>query len=363
MFDARVLCFDERLTGHDRCGCFQALHLVRLLNDQDYQLPRESDTSESPSPSTNDPKAIDFERIDLKKLQLSDERRVFGGFSSVEEYIYLCLRGQIEARPPFRRLGIPLPSRNAGFAVQYPLARLRWSSYTRDSMRSRSFVREQLHQLTTIHEDDYQQLQRTVWFVYALAACMVLGVLVYAKLFWIDNVRDLDDKSALNYRTLLALLIVLVVPASLIGAAIFAAWFLTLLLGVRLATDAINDLRNNAELWKPSTSILRHMHNKDSWHNTVQRPALELVHSTLPSLCAWAPAIGTIFVCFWVFALAGIPLATAKMRSEDEQYVGAWLLVFIIFVSAVPVMLLYAPASVSTATDRLLNELNELRVR
>jgi hypothetical protein len=356
----------HRLTGCNQCGCLQGLHLLRLLNDHEYRLPAstcESDTSEYPSVTTNDPKAIDFERIDLKKLQLSDERRAFGRFSSVEEYIYLCLRGQIEARPPVRRLGVPLPSQCAGLAVQHPLARLRWSSYTRDSIRSRSFVREQQRQLTTIHEADYQQLQRTAWFVYALSAFMVLGLLVYAKIFWIDNVHHLASERALNDRILLAILIFIIVPSGAMGATIFAAWFLTLLLAERLVTDAINDLRMNAERWKPTLSVLRHTHNKNSWHNTVQRPALELVHSTLPSLCAWAPAIGTIFVCFWVFALSAIPLAAAKIRSENERYIGAWLLVFIIYGFSVPMMLLYAPARVSTGTDRLMNELNELRCR
>ena len=43
--------------------------------------------------------------------------------------------------------------------------------------------------------------------------------------------------------------------------------------------------------------------------------------------------------------------------------IGAWLLVFIIYGFSVPMMLLYAPARVSTGTDRLMNELNELRCR
>lgn len=109
--------------------------------------------------------------------------------------------------------------------------------------------------------------------------------------------------------------------------------------------------------------VLRHMHNTNSWHNIVQRPALELVHSTLPSLCAWGPSIGIVFACFWVFALATIPLVVAKMTSEHEQISGMCLLALILYTFVVPVLLLYAPASVSTATDRLLSELNELQVR
>ena len=69
-----------------------------------------------------EPAGLDFERIDVTKLQASGE--MFVSCKSVEEYIDLCIRGQVEARPPYHRLGQPIPARDGRSAVMHPLSRL-----------------------------------------------------------------------------------------------------------------------------------------------------------------------------------------------------------------------------------------------
>ena len=72
-------------------------------------------------------------------------------------------------------------------------------------------------------QEDYWQLQHAVWLAYGVSACMILGVMLYAKLFWLDNMHDLTgDQGNLYYRLVLAGIILVIGPASLMGAAIFA---------------------------------------------------------------------------------------------------------------------------------------------
>ena len=94
-----------------------------MLNENEYRIPHNAiGSTESPLQKVTITEGIDFEQIDLKKLQLSGESAE--SFKSVEEYIYLFLCGHVEARPPYHRLGVPIPNRDGRLAVQHPLARL-----------------------------------------------------------------------------------------------------------------------------------------------------------------------------------------------------------------------------------------------
>jgi hypothetical protein len=97
----------------------------------------------------------------------------------------------------------------------------------------------------------------------------------------------------------------------------------------------------------------------------VQRPALELTHATLPLLSSWGNAMTSTFVCFWLYAVLSCPLAVALQRSTIdlsfvERYCMAATVAGTFFV---PILLLYFPASVSTSTISMLNQMNELCVR
>ena len=158
-------------------------------------------------------------------------------------------------------------------------------------------------------------------------------------------------------------LLVYMCAAVLLAVTIGAAWFLSLLLGVALATDAVDDVKNAANEWKPGRGAIDHR-RRGNWYELVQRPALELVNTTLPSLSAWGTTIFASFVTSWAFALLSIPLAADEFNDHSSSWVRRLYLAAVVFVqTTMPFMLLYAPARVSSAVIELLNQLNELRVR
>jgi hypothetical protein len=163
----------------------------------------------------------------------------------------------------------------------------------------------------------------------------------------------------------------LAVLGSGVAMVVLAAWTLSLLLAVELATDAVGDLRAKAQQWKPAIGLLSAPGDssisgrQNNWYYMVQRPALELAHVTLPALSAWARAMTSTFVCWWLYAALSLPLALALLRSHaDLSLIERHCVIVTVVASFVlPCLLLYAPASVSTATNSMLDEMNELCVR
>ena len=51
---------------------------------------------------------------------------------------------------------------------------------------------------------------------------MALGVIYYAKVFWIGTFHQLDDESALRHRLFVSAMIVVVVPTTLMAAGVIA---------------------------------------------------------------------------------------------------------------------------------------------
>ena len=96
----------------------------------------------------------------------------------------------------------------------------------------------------------------------------------------------------------------------------------------------------------------------------MQRPCLELVHTTLPALSAWAPAMGAKVFAYWAFALLSLPIAAVEFEDEEHSFVRrAFLMVVVGVYAALPLLLLYAPARVSSEVLDLLIHINQLRVR
>ena len=97
----------------------------------------------------------------------------------------------------------------------------------------------------------------------------------------------------------------------------------------------------------------------------VQRPALELTHATLPSLSSWGNAMTSTFVCFWLYAGLSWPLAVALQRSVmDLSLMQRYCMtVTVANTFFLPILFLYFPASVSTSTNSMLDQINELSVR
>ena len=230
------------------------------------------------------------------------------------------------------------------------------------------------------------------------AACFVLtGWIGYGLVFLrplltdfdIENVDDdtgwgLDEDTETS---MAAVLLVYSAAAIVLSTVVSTMWFLSLLLAVSLATDAIKDTSKGAEAYSPSRGVLSDgsdvEHAKPlapamlrsrthgthrfvrNWYELVQRPCLELVNTTLPALsAAWGSTMGITFICGWAFALLNVPLAIAEFEERDNDYFRRLLLLLMVGVSAaLPLLQLYAPARVSSSVLELLNHVNELRVR
>eukprot|EP01043_Picozoa_sp_COSAG02_P028675 COSAG02_NODE_1749_length_11069_cov_88.967274_9_plen_290_part_00 len=227
--------------------------------------------------------------------------------------------------------------------------------------------------LAVTHEDiaKLQRARRTVsWLGLAMYATHV----GYAYLYlWprgtrTDSAIDTGDgNSKISSELVDSAAVVLMVLGCGVATFIFASWFCSLLLAVALVTDEINDLRKRALNWAAGT------HDDDdhaglqggsraSWYLQVQNPVLELAHTTLPALSAWGEAIGSTFVCFWLFALLSLPLAARQVDNREHGIVIQYFMFIVVTLWALaPIWLLYGPASVSSATDNLLDQLNELR--
>ena len=96
----------------------------------------------------------------------------------------------------------------------------------------------------------------------------------------------------------------------------------------------------------------------------MQRPCLELVHTTLPALSAWAPAMGAKLFAYWAFALLSLPIAAVEFEDAEHGVVRrAFLMVLVGVYAVLPLLLLYAPAKVSSELIDLLSQINQLRIR
>lgn len=245
----------------------------------------------------------------------------------------------------------------------YALSRLRWSAHrVADAVNVMGQRGRQQHALRTFSQKTYESLQNNrlrvsilcvvIWLLFACYMCMLFG----------------GDDELLHMHTLSYILVAYCVVASILAVAVFAAWFLSLLLAVSLATDAVTDLRAVVAAWSPARGNMSHGYRTDyrkgNWYEVIQRPCLELVNSTLPALSHWGPCIATVFTTNWIFALMSVPLAIREYAETDQTvarrvYIGLAAVVM----ATMPMLTLYAPATVSTSVVKLLDLLNQLRVR
>ena len=172
---------------------------------------------------------------------------------------------------------------------------------------------------------------------------------------------QIDDEQQRNI--VLAVIVIYLAFAATLAAMVKAAWALSLLLGVALATDAVEDAKNAAIIWQPREVDIDDA-RRGNWYELVQRPVRELVHTTLPSLSTWGTTIFAYLVASWAFALLSVPLAAEEYTDSSNAWVPrVYMPMVVVVLMALPFPLLYAPAHVSSAAIELLEQINELRVR
>ena len=156
------------------------------------------------------------------------------------------------------------------------------------------------------------------------------------------------------------LLLLVPFPAALVASFIVPAWLLSLRLGVILAADCMEDiLRKLAPIGSGDEShddrlLRQEFTDEGAWARHVQHPVAMLVE-TMRHLSDWGTAMGAAVLCYLLFALTMLPTA---MASSSWWGVVNWsiLLAFL----AIPFYLAWGPATVSSACDDLLDQLNDL---
>ena len=106
------------------------------------------------------------------------------------------------------------------------------------------------------------------------------------------------------------------------------------------------------------------VHLAKNWYELVQRPCLELVHTTLPALSAWGLTMLITFICGLGFALLSVPIAVVEFnQAGNDDFRRLYLVLTVGVNAALPLLLAYAPARVSSEVLKLLRQINELRGR
>lgn len=91
--------------------------------------------------------------------------------------------------------------------------------------------------------------------------------------------------------------------------------------------------------------------DQTAWQVKVQVPAC-LVVGTMDHLSAWGPAMGISTIGCWSFVLGLLP------RASSGHHVG--LSIALPIIALLPLMIALAPATVSSACDDMLDQLNDI---
>jgi hypothetical protein len=145
-------------------------------------------------------------------------------------------------------------------------------------------------------------------------------------------------------------LLVLWVPAAIVSAVVWPLWLLSLQLGVVLANDNVEDLMRDCGP-DDVKQYLEDGKGQKLWKRQVELPAAMLV-SSLEELSAWGPAMFASTIGCWGFTIFMLPMAAAT----DSLALWAML----VMTAAMPMTIAYAPASVSSSCDAMLNQLNDI---
>ena len=357
----------RHLDSHSQTKLPAIFHELRRLYERDRATQAAITATPKTLPSKKVRIAQEFEHlqqcdgVDLPAAEEAEDEYVALSAAAKED-LQRFLSSKQDMIPPQHRLGRVRAARG------YALSRLRWSSHLVADAISISGQRgRQEHALTTFSLEKFESLQAARLKVFGIAVALLSMLAGYIDVFFADAVESNALAYALTVYCGLGILLAVVV---------FTAWFLSLLLAVSLVTDAVDELREVAVAWSPARGTLSHglhgvravhvgkAYRKGNWYEVMQRPCLELVNTVMPSLSQWAPAIGTAFATNWAFALLSVPLAVQEYNVTDNPFARrSYLAVALIVVATLPMLMLYAPATVSTSVVKLLDQLNELRVR
>lgn len=264
--------------------------------------------------------------------------------------------------PPPHRLGakratiLGLETAKSDFALQ----RLRWSSH--DGLRCA---------LTTFSADEYERLQK--WRQYLIAIVVLVAVLVggYGFLFMRPLLTDFGGRKT-NDTVANILLVYSGIVASL-AIVISGAWLTSFLLAVAFSSKAVLENCESIAPWNSGVNVMldgavvssraaTSIHK--TWISRIENPCLELIHTTLPALSAWAPTMAVKISSYWAFVLLSMPITIVEVENEEHDFTRRTFLVLFVGVhAALPLLMLFAPAKLSMEVQWLLEEVNELRVR
>jgi hypothetical protein len=160
------------------------------------------------------------------------------------------------------------------------------------------------------------------------------------------------------------LLIAVPLPAALFASVIVPAWLLSLHLGVALAADCVDDILRNlsplpdGDQELKDDRLLRHEFiDSGTWERQVEHPVATLVE-TMRHLSDWGTAMGAAAFSYLLFAVTMIPSAIHQSGQCAFWCVAKWVTTLTFF--AIPFYLAWGPATVSSACDDLVDQLNEL---
>eukprot|EP01044_Picomonas_judraskeda_P011121 COSAG03_NODE_1486_length_3996_cov_7.419040_3_plen_1027_part_00 len=275
----------------------------------------------------------------------------------LKKFLYTA---QCQRQQPFHTLGSARkddPGEECG-----ALSRLRWSGAFKHGNGKAKYT---CPSLTVFTQHAQAQVKLMYDVTTSVRYLLWFSFWGYMGLYWlpelIEHTIGDDDSISLWLVVLEWVAFVLALWISYIAVIVMAAWTLSLLLAVALVNDAIVDLRHSATEWQHHLRATDDA-EYDAWSIRIQLPALELVHTTLPALSAWGGTMSVAFGCFWLCAFCTLPVATALMWSPNDDLWWLpryYMIVTVVIVGALPLALVYAPASISTHIDGLLNMLNE----
>jgi len=149
------------------------------------------------------------------------------------------------------------------------------------------------------------------------------------------------------------LLLTIWVPACIVASIVWPLWMMSLQLGATLASDDVGDLMRYLQPGrvKRRFATTDTVYNTRNWKQDVEQPGAMIV-DTMGQLSEWGPAMGQAIICCTMFALCMLPHAVAR-------HSVTWGVVCVL-VTTLPVMILWAPAAVSSTCDDLLDQLNDI---
>ena len=150
------------------------------------------------------------------------------------------------------------------------------------------------------------------------------------------------------------LILILWVPSCLVASLVWPIWLLSLFLGTVLANDDVEDLMKELQPATVKAQALLDISQEkkeEHWQKKAALPGAMLV-ATMDQLTAWGTGMGHALVGCVGFSLGLVPTAVAS-HSLSMSVIAATVLVW-------PMVILYMPATVSSACDDLLDQLNDI---